>query len=135
MVKDFTVTDMARLQAAEAEKVEMKLFINKRFRQFAALTNIEDRDYVRARSEEYPFRVANLLAPKMVKNAQGKDIEVFVLEDSVGGDQWGTDYHLYYVPTEYVFEREVWTRKFLDAVDNGWAYVAIPKGYRNSSMH
>ena len=136
MTKEFTTADLVRMQAAEDEKKELQLFLNRRFRQFAVLTNVGGNgDYIRGRSENYPFRVRNLLKPEMVKNAQGKEIEVFILEDSIGGDRFGTDYDVYHLPTEYVFDREEWTRKFLEAVDNGWAYVAIPKGHRSSNSY
>lgn len=134
MTKDFTTADLVRMQAAEDEKKELTLFINKRFRQFALLTNLEGNgDYISKRSENHPFRVSNLLEPKMVNNALGKEIEVFTLADGIGGDHWGVDYDLYHVPTEYVFAREEWTRKFLEAVENGWAYVPIAKGNQHIS--
>lgn len=133
MAKNFTAADLTRLQEAEAEKWEMALFINERFRQFAALTNVEGVAEINARSTRRAFPVANLLAPKMVKNVAGQEIEVFILEDGIGGDHWGSDYDLYYVPTEFVFDKDGWTKKYLEAVNNGWAYVPIAKGSRHSS--
>ncbi|MBC9703624.1 MAG: hypothetical protein H9W81_01110 [Enterococcus sp.] len=132
MVKEFTPSDLKRMKEAEEEKVELNAFYNERLRQFLALTNPADAKRVIERSRQYPFRVVNLLEPKVVLNSKAQEVEVFALETSIGGDQFGSDYEIYYLPTEFVFNRKDWTNKYLFAMECGWDYTPLTRGHRHA---
>lgn len=132
-MKEFTRADIARMREAEKEKQDLSAFLSDQFVKYAVFTRYGAAERIVSRVKTAPLRVINPLSTVTVNDDEGNPIEAFAVEESLGGDRFGSDYAIHYLPADFAFEHEKWKDRYASFVMSGKLFPSIRPNSRHTS--
>ena len=121
----FSLADMERLLQAEEEIKQLGEFILAREEAFVALTNPDRPDRGCGKWVENPLRT------EIRKTLTGEEVKVLVITESLGGDRFGSDAAIHYLPVDFVFSDGTWEKNYEAARAASFTYAGFASGHKH----
>ena len=126
MTKNFSPYDISVLRSFEEKRRELHNSLVASFVKYATLTKLEGYEFLPDVVKKGIFSVPDPTNTTFLKNAEGKDIEVFLLQEFIGGDAWSYNIINHFLPADFYYGESRWLESYEEAVEDGWVYTPIP---------